>query len=120
MGHTFVTSPFSSPYQFPALFTRIATQKEELHKMSAVNLQNVFIKLETVVQTSSTAQQFGGTEETFGRLANSHHFLLFTQCDPTLVLELGFIHNLQLHPPAPAGTLLYGSSKLRGGIGREL
>ena len=120
MGHTFFTGPFSSPYRLPLLFTQIATQKEALHKMFAADLQSVFIKLERIMLTSSMAQQFGGTEGTLSTLANSHNLLLFIQCDPTLVLELGFIHHLlQLHPPAPAVTLLYGSSKLRGGIGRE-
>lgn len=87
--------------------------------MFVADLQSVFIKLETIMLTSSMAQQFGGTEGTLSTLANSHNLLLFIQCDPTLVLELGFIHHFQLHPPAPAVTLLYGSSKLRGGIGRE-
>lgn len=88
--------------------------------MFVADLQSVFIKLETITLTSSMTQQFGGTEGTLSTLANGHNLLEFIQCDPTLVLELGFIHHLlQLHPPAPAVTLLYGSSKLRGGIGRE-
>lgn len=77
--------PFSSSYQFPLLFSRIAAQKEELHKMFAVPLQNVFIKLETIMQTSSTPQ-FQDTEGTFSTLANSHHLLLFIQCAPVLHL----------------------------------
>lgn len=83
---------FTSPCQFPLLFTHIAAHKEEGHKMFAVCLQNMFIKLETIMQTSSMAQ-FQDTEGSFSTLANSHNLLLFVRCDPTLVLELGFIQS---------------------------
>lgn len=116
----FSLTPFSSLYQFPPLLIRIATQKQEVHKMFVVNLWNVFTKLETIVQTSSTAQPFGDTKGTFSTLVNNCNLLLFPQCCSTLALQLGFIHNLlQLHPPALAATLRYRSTKLRAGTGRK-
>lgn len=87
VGYTFFTGPFCSPHPFPPPCTRIAIQKQELHKTHVVNLQDVFAKLETTTQTSSTAQP-GGTEGTFSTAANNHNLLLFTQCYPTSVLEL--------------------------------
>lgn len=116
----FSLTPFSSLYQFPPLLIRIATQKQEVHKMFVVNLWNVFTKLETIVQTSSAAQPFGDTKGTFSTLVNNCNLLLFPQCCSTLALQLGFIHNLpQLHPPALAATLRYRSTKLRAGTGRK-
>lgn len=87
VGCIFFTSPFCSLCPFPPPCTRIAIQKQELHKTRVVNLQDVFAKLETTTQTSSTAQP-GGTEGTFSTAANNHNLLLFTQCYPTSVLEL--------------------------------
>lgn len=46
--------------------------------MFVVNLQSVFISIESTTQISSTAQHCGGTEGTFSTLANSQNFYFYS------------------------------------------
>lgn len=76
-------------------------RREKLPERFAVNLQKVFIRLETTTQISSTAQQCGGTEGTFSTWQTARTFIYTVgayTCSrtPLHTIPFNFTHLLQM------------------------